>query len=74
MPELHGKRIRRILIVKPSSLGDIMHTYPAMLLLRQRFPKAKLDWLVHPSFADALPYSPFRCAPGSISTAGNFPG
>ncbi len=59
MPELHGKRIRRILIVKPSSLGDIMHTYPAMLLLRQRFPKAKLDWLVHPSFADALPYSPF---------------
>ena len=59
MPPFHGKHIQRILIVKPSSLGDIMHTFPAMLLLRRRFPHAKMDWMINPAFADAVLYSPF---------------
>ena len=59
MPPFHGKHIQRILIVKPSSLGDIMHTFPALALLRRRFPHAKMDWMVNPAFADAVLYSPF---------------
>ena len=57
MPELrHG----RILVVKPSSLGDIVHLFPALARLHTAFPDAELDFLVHPAFADALDYSPWR--------------
>ena len=45
---------RRILLVKPSALGDIVHAIPVLTLLRQRFRAAKIDWLVTPSFAGLL--------------------
>lgn len=35
----------RILIIKLSSLGDILHTLPALSALRATFPEAKIDWL-----------------------------
>lgn len=51
--------VKRILVIKPSSLGDIFHTFPAVALLKQFYPDAELDWLVHPAFAEALDFSPF---------------
>jgi lipopolysaccharide heptosyltransferase I len=36
-----------ILIVKPSSLGDIVHTLPAVHMLRQHYPEAVIVWVVH---------------------------
>jgi heptosyltransferase I len=45
---------QRILIVKPSALGDIVHTLPVLRLLRRRFPTATIDWLVYSAFADLL--------------------
>ena len=50
--------VKRILIIKPSSLGDIFHAFPAVARLHELFPDAEFDWLVHPAFADALDYSP----------------
>jgi len=35
-----------ILILRLSSLGDILHTLPAFADLRSAFPKSKIDWLV----------------------------
>ncbi len=35
-----------ILIVKLSSLGDIVHAFPALELLRRQFPHAQIDWIV----------------------------
>jgi lipopolysaccharide heptosyltransferase I len=61
MPQVKNK-IQRILVVKPSSLGDIVHVFPALELLRQKFPDAELDFLVHPAFADILDFSPFPVA------------
>ncbi len=55
-------KVHRILVVKPSSLGDILHTFPAVELLHRHFPEAELDWLVHPAFADVLDFSPFPVA------------
>lgn len=40
-----------ILIVKPSSLGDLVHTLPAVHLLRQSFPEATLSWVVNDALA-----------------------
>lgn len=39
-------RVNRILIVKPSALGDIVHSMPFLYALKQRFPWARIDWVV----------------------------
>jgi len=36
----------RILLVRLSSLGDILHALPALRSLRSAFPEARIDWLV----------------------------
>ena len=38
--------MKRIAIIRLSSLGDIIHTLPAFQLLRKRFPEAKITWIV----------------------------
>ncbi len=49
---------KNILLIKMSSLGDILHTLPFAAALRQRFPHAKITWLVHPQFAGFVPDPP----------------
>ena len=49
---------KNILLIKMSSLGDILHTLPFAAALRQRYPKAKITWLVHPQFAGFVPDAP----------------
>jgi heptosyltransferase I len=44
----------RILIVKTSSMGDVVHALPAVSDIRRAFPVAHIDWLVEASFA-AIP-------------------
>jgi lipopolysaccharide heptosyltransferase I len=45
---------RRILIIKPSALGDIVHTLPILKRLRQRWPEAHIAWLVGSAFANLI--------------------
>lgn len=45
---------RQILIIKPSSLGDIVHALPTLSALRTRFPRATISWLVKREWADLL--------------------
>lgn len=45
---------RRILIIKPSSLGDIVHALPVLAGLRAAYPQAHIAWLVGKSFAPLL--------------------
>lgn len=47
-----------ILIVKPSSLGDLVHTLPAVHLVRQHFPEAMLAWVVNDSLASFVALYP----------------
>jgi ADP-heptose:LPS heptosyltransferase len=49
---------RSILIIKPSSLGDVVHTLPAVARIRKRWPAAKLRWLVNPEWAPILEGNP----------------
>ena len=42
----------KILVVRLSSLGDILHLFPAVSDLRRRFPEAEIHWLVEPAFAE----------------------
>ncbi len=49
---------RRLLIVKPSSLGDIVHALPTVHALRRRYPSSALTWLVKREWADVLEGNP----------------
>ncbi|NLX59433.1 MAG: lipopolysaccharide heptosyltransferase II [Phycisphaerae bacterium] len=40
--------LSRILIIKPSSLGDVIQALPVAWALRDLCPKARIDWLVTP--------------------------
>lgn len=42
----------KILVVRLSSLGDILHTFPAVSDLRRRYPDAQIHWLAEPAFAE----------------------
>jgi len=44
----------RILIVKTSSLGDVIHNLPVVSDIRRHFPDAEVDWCVEEGFA-AIP-------------------
>ncbi|MBI5865899.1 MAG: lipopolysaccharide heptosyltransferase II [Planctomycetes bacterium] len=44
----------RILLIKPSSLGDIIHALPVLAALRRTWPNAHIAWLVGSSFAPLL--------------------
>lgn len=45
---------KRILIIKPSAIGDVVHGLPILNLLHQRFPAAQISWLVTPACAGIL--------------------
>jgi heptosyltransferase-1 len=46
--------MKRVLIVKTSSLGDVVHNLPVATDIAAAFPGAQIDWVVEESFA-ALP-------------------
>lgn len=45
---------KRILIIKPSALGDVVHALPVLNLLRLRWPEARISWLIGSGFADLV--------------------
>ncbi len=49
---------RRIALIKPSALGDIVHSLPVLTALRQRFPAARLAWIVNRVYAPLLQNHP----------------
>ena len=46
--------MNRILIVKTTSMGDVIHALPVLSDLRQAFPQAQIDWMVEEPFADLV--------------------
>jgi heptosyltransferase I len=48
----------RILIIKPSAIGDVVHALPVLNLLRRRWPAAQVSWLVTPACAGLLERHP----------------
>jgi lipopolysaccharide heptosyltransferase I len=46
--------LRKILIIKPSSLGDIVHSLPVLDALHRCFPGAEVHWLVAKGFEGIL--------------------
>ncbi|WP_300456964.1 glycosyltransferase family 9 protein [Desulfobacula sp.] len=38
--------VKKILIIKPSALGDIVHSLPFLASVKKKFPLAEIDWVV----------------------------
>jgi lipopolysaccharide heptosyltransferase I len=55
---LQCEEFSRILLIKPSALGDVVHTLPVLVKLRARYPRARIDWLITPENAEIV-----RCHP-----------
>jgi len=51
--------IERLLIVRLSAMGDVIHTLPAAQALRDAFPNAMIGWVIEERWAE------FLCAPGT---------
>lgn len=49
---------RRILLIRPSALGDVCRTVPVLASLRRAFAQAEIDWLVQDTFAPAISEHP----------------
>jgi len=45
---------KKILIVKMSAIGDVIHTLPALNAIRKQFPNARITWLVEEDAADIV--------------------
>jgi heptosyltransferase I len=50
--------VLKLLIVKTSSMGDVVHTLPAVSDLLRHCPGAQVDWLVEAPFADIAELHP----------------
>jgi len=48
----------KILIIKTSSLGDIIHAFPVLQHLRECFPDSQIDWVVEQPFASLVQAHP----------------
>lgn len=44
----------RFLIVRLGALGDVVHGIPVVAALRERFPSARIDWMVDPRYVPLL--------------------
>lgn len=44
----------KILVVKLSSLGDVLHTLPIVWDMRRRLPNAQIDWVVEEAYVPLL--------------------
>ena len=44
----------KILIIKPSSLGDVVHTLPAVAAIRDAHGDAEITWVINPEWAPLL--------------------
>jgi heptosyltransferase-1 len=49
---------QRVLIIKPSAIGDVVHALPVLNLVKRKWPAAKVSWLVTPACSGLLENHP----------------
>ena len=52
------KKPEKILIIKPSALGDIIHSLPTLAVLQKNFPDAEIHWVIAKGFHTVLENHP----------------
>lgn len=52
--EIDKNKIKRILIIRLSAIGDVVRVLPSLTLIRERFPNAEISWVVEENAYDIL--------------------
>jgi lipopolysaccharide heptosyltransferase I len=55
---LRNRDFCRILLIKLSAVGDVVHTFPVLNRLRRQYPAARIDWVVKPAIAELICHHP----------------
>jgi len=45
-PYIKMQEVKNILVVKLSSIGDVVHSLPFLEVVKEKFPHARIDWLI----------------------------
>lgn len=56
---MRERDFKEILIIKPSSFGDIIDAFPAVGAIRRRYPSSRISWLVKEEWRGVLTGHPF---------------
>jgi heptosyltransferase I len=51
---LRGLHPRRVLVIKPSALGDVVQSLPLLPVLRRSYPLARIDWVIQRELCDLV--------------------
>lgn len=60
----------KILVVKTSALGDIVHVFPAIHLIKEHFPHALIDWVVEKKNVSLVASNPYINRAIAVDTQG----
>lgn len=52
-------KINSLLVIRLSSIGDIVHALPAVSALAEAYPRAKIDWVVEDRYASLIEDNPY---------------
>jgi heptosyltransferase-1 len=81
---LRDLRPERVCLIKPSSLGDVVHAFPVLAALRDHWPDAHISWVVnrglrglldgHPDLDEVIPFdrSKVKLTPSGLASLGRF--
>jgi len=58
LPPFSKEKIESALVMRLSSLGDVLLTTPMLRILKRENPSVKIDFVVKAQFADAVKYNP----------------
>ena len=50
---------KRILVIRLSAMGDVIHALPAVASLKHSFPRSTITWVIRPKWAPLLQGNPF---------------
>jgi heptosyltransferase I len=82
--DLRSLRPERVCLIKPSSLGDVVHAFPVLSSLRKLWPEAHLAWVVnrglrglldgHPDLDEVIPFdrSRMKVSPDGVASIARF--
>jgi len=56
--DLQNREFSKILLIKLSAVGDVVHTFPFLNRLRRRYPAARVDWVLKPTIAELVRHHP----------------
>lgn len=54
LSDLNTIEARRICVIKPSALGDVVQSMPLLGVLRSRFPDAQISWIINRELSELL--------------------